>query len=141
MMARKRKIITPVIKEVPDNIKISPKKTDNKITFKKSPVPMAIAKTIKQYAKIPIKKKKHLLPKINSESEGEENGEKKASAFTKYQVPKPVVEDFESLSKEIDYDQKGKIFDTALGSSNVSPKRCLKFQADTDELYHFRMLP
>ena len=103
MMARKRKIIAPVIKEVPE-IKISPKKTDNKIPVKNSPVPIAAAKTIKQYAKIPIKKKRPQLPKINSESEGEENGEKKASAFSKYQVTKPVVEDFESLSKEIDYE-------------------------------------
>jgi hypothetical protein len=39
MMARKRKIIAPVIEEVPVKMKPSPKKTDAKIPVKKSPAP------------------------------------------------------------------------------------------------------
>lgn len=144
MMARKRKIIAPVIEEaqtVKESAKNSPKKQDYKrdLFNKKTPI-ISAAKTIQQYSKIPIKKKRP-LPKINSDSEGEEIGEKKTSTLRKLQTSAPKVENFETLSKEIDMSQKGLIFHTALGSSSMSPKKTLEFQSISDELYNHRLMP
>ena len=104
MMARKRKVVQPVFEEK-SQLKISPKKVEVKKEYMESKAPKIVEKSLKQYAKIPIKKRK--LPKVNSDSEGEEIGTKKPSTFTKYQtIQPPKIEDLASLSAEIDYEKK-----------------------------------